>query len=52
MRMHPMVTHDGPVSIMRGFVRADWTRLLDEAGVAADVRWVVPFRWSVSGRGG
>lgn len=51
MRMHPMVIHDGPVSINRGFVRADWTRLLAEAGVAAEIRWVAPFRWAVSGRG-
>ena len=52
MRMHPMVIHDGPVSINRGFVRADWVRLLAEAGVAAEIRWVAPFRWAVSGRGG
>jgi 2-polyprenyl-3-methyl-5-hydroxy-6-metoxy-1,4-benzoquinol methylase len=52
MRMHPMVIHDGPVSINRGFVRDDWTRLLAEAGVAPDVRWVLPFRWAVAGRGG
>jgi hypothetical protein len=52
MRMHPMVIHDGPVSINRGFVRADWTRLLAEADVAAAVRWVPPFRWAVEGCGG
>ena len=52
MRLHPMVIHDGPVSINRGFVRADWTRLLAEADVTADIRWVAPFRWAVSGRGG
>lgn len=52
MRLHPMVIHDGPVSINRGFVRADWTRLLAEADVAAEIRWVAPFRWAVSGRGG
>lgn len=51
MRLHPMVIHDGPVSINRGFVRADWTRLLAEANVTADIRWVAPFRWAVSGRG-
>lgn len=51
MRLHPMVIHDGPVSINRGFVRADWVRLLAEAGVAAEIRWVAPFRWAVSGRG-
>ena len=52
LRLHPMVIHDGPVSISRGFVRADWVRLLAEAGIAADIRWVAPFRWAVSGRGG
>lgn len=52
MRMHPMVSHDGPISVMRGFTRADWRRLIAEAGVTAEVRWVVPFRWSVVGPGG
>ncbi|WP_137176346.1 methyltransferase domain-containing protein [Roseomonas sp. AR75] len=52
MRMHPMVSHDGPISVMRGFTRADWRRLLEEASVAAEVRWVLPFRWAVTGRGG
>ena len=51
MRMHPMVIHDGPVSINRGFKREDWTRLLAEAGIEAEIRWVAPFRWAVSGRG-
>lgn len=49
LRMHPMVTHDGPVSVMRGFTRADWQRLVAEAGVPAAIRWVAPFRWAVSG---
>jgi 2-polyprenyl-3-methyl-5-hydroxy-6-metoxy-1,4-benzoquinol methylase len=52
MRLHPMVRHDGPVSVGRGFDRADWTRLLAEAGVAAELRWAMPFRWVVAGRGG
>jgi 2-polyprenyl-3-methyl-5-hydroxy-6-metoxy-1,4-benzoquinol methylase len=52
MRMHSMVTHDGPVSVMRGFTRDDWQRLVAEAAVAADIRWVLPFRWAVSGPGG
>lgn len=47
LRMDPMVVHDSTVSIARGFVRADWERLLAEAGVAAEVRWAVPFRWTV-----
>ncbi|MGG5819690.1 methyltransferase domain-containing protein [Falsiroseomonas sp. HW251] len=51
MRMHPMVIHDGPVSINRGFTRADWTRLVAEAGVEAETGWVLPFRWAVSGPG-
>jgi 2-polyprenyl-3-methyl-5-hydroxy-6-metoxy-1,4-benzoquinol methylase len=52
LRLHPMCIHDGPVSIMRGFDRADLTRLIGEAGVAAELRWVLPFRWAVSGPGG
>ena len=47
-RMDPMVVHDSTVSIARGFVRADWERLLAEAQVAAEIRWAVPFRWAVS----
>jgi 2-polyprenyl-3-methyl-5-hydroxy-6-metoxy-1,4-benzoquinol methylase len=52
LRQHPMVCHDGPVSVMRGFDRADWRRLVAEAGVEAEIRWVLPFRWAVSGPGG
>ena len=44
---HPMVRHDGPVSVARAFTRRDWERMLDEAGVAARVRWHVPFRYCV-----
>lgn len=51
MRMHPMVSHDGPISIARGFKREDWKRLAVEAGVAAEARWVLPFRWAVEGPG-
>lgn len=51
LRMHPMVCHDGPVSIARGFDRADWRRLIAEAGIAATPRWVLPFRWAVEGPG-
>lgn len=47
LRMDPMVVHDSTVSIARGFTRADWQRLLAEAGVAAEIRWVFPFRWLV-----
>lgn len=47
-RWHPMVQHDGPVSVARSFTRADWKRSLAEAGVAAQVRWHLPFRYCVS----
>lgn len=51
LRMHPMVSHDGPVSVNRAFTRGDWARLLEGAGVEAEVRWTFPFRWAVSGPG-
>jgi 2-polyprenyl-3-methyl-5-hydroxy-6-metoxy-1,4-benzoquinol methylase len=47
LRMPPMVVHDSTVSIARGFTRADWRRLLDEAAVTAEIRWAFPFRWQV-----
>ncbi|MCG7362406.1 methyltransferase domain-containing protein [Roseomonas sp. ACRSG] len=51
LRMHRFVRHDGPVSIARGFVPADWERLLTEAGIASGAavisRWT-PFRLCVA----
>ena len=47
MRWHRFVQHDGPVSIARAFNRAEWQRLLAEAGVPGQVRWVFPFRLCV-----
>ncbi|MFZ4689625.1 MAG: methyltransferase domain-containing protein [Polymorphobacter sp.] len=47
LRWHPIVQHDGALSVRRAFVRADWDRLLAAAGVEADVRWHLPFRWGV-----
>lgn len=44
---HRFVRHDGPVSVRRAFTRADWDRVLRQAGVAADVRWHLPFRFCV-----
>lgn len=44
---HPMVRHDGPVSVARAFTRGDWVWLLGEAGVTARVRWHLPFRYCV-----
>ena len=48
MRWHRFVQHDGPVSIARAFKRAEWERLIAEAGVPAEVRWHFPFRLCVS----
>jgi SAM-dependent methyltransferase len=46
-RWHPIVRHDGMVSVARSFRRTDWQRLLAEAGVSAEVRWHLGFRWCV-----
>lgn len=47
---HPMVRHDGPISVARSFQRRDWDTLLARAGLAgvATVRWHMPFRYCVS----
>ena len=50
MRWHPIVRHDGALSVRRAFVRADWDRLLAAAGLnqpPVEVRWHAPFRWGV-----
>lgn len=47
---HEIVQHDGKISVTRSFRRAEWERLLRQAGLygAARVRWHVPFRLCVS----
>jgi len=47
---HPMVRHDGAISVARSFRRRDWNTLLRRAGLAgvAQVRWHMPFRLCVS----
>lgn len=48
MRWHPIVRHDGRLSIARSYRPEEWPPLLDEAGVrAARVRRVFPFRLCV-----
>ncbi|KPF75786.1 hypothetical protein IP88_07025 [alpha proteobacterium AAP81b] len=50
LRWHPIVAHDGALSVRRSFVRADWRRLLAAAGLGAapvEIRWHLPFRWGV-----
>ena len=48
MRWHPIVRHDGRLSIARSYRPAEWPPLLDEAGVRdARVHRVFPFRLCV-----
>ena len=46
-RWHRIIRIDGTISVARSFRRADWTRLLAEAGVDARVSWHMPFRLCV-----
>ncbi|MEM8825967.1 MAG: methyltransferase domain-containing protein [Pseudomonadota bacterium] len=48
MRWHPIVRHDGRLSVRRAFTRHDWLTLLDRAGIPAEVRWHPLFRWGVT----
>jgi SAM-dependent methyltransferase len=51
LRFHYFVQHDGPISITRAFVKADWERTLAAAGVApgeVGVRHRFPFRLCVT----
>jgi 2-polyprenyl-3-methyl-5-hydroxy-6-metoxy-1,4-benzoquinol methylase len=48
MRWHPIVRHDGRLSIARSYRPDEWPPLLDEAGVkGARVRRIFPFRLCV-----
>lgn len=50
MRWHPMVRHDGPISVARSFTREDWERLLIETELDAvvEIEWNPLFRYAVS----
>lgn len=49
LRMAPMVQHDAPLSVQRGFVRKDLTTLAAQADLPnATLRWHWPFRWTLS----
>ncbi len=49
MRWHPIVRHDGQLSIARSYRPTEWGPLLAEAGIAgAQVRRVFPFRLCVA----
>jgi 2-polyprenyl-3-methyl-5-hydroxy-6-metoxy-1,4-benzoquinol methylase len=47
MRWHPIVRHDGQLSIARSYRPDEWPAMLREAGVSARVRRVFPFRLCV-----
>ena len=48
LRGSRLVRHDAPLSVARAFTRADWRRLLAQAGIARySVRWCWAFRWQV-----
>ncbi len=53
--LHPFVQHDGPVSIARAFVAADWNRMCAAAGLGPDqvsIRGYTPGRLCVGRRKG
>jgi hypothetical protein len=44
----PMVQNDGPLSVLRAFSKADWERVLDEAGIKDfQLTWHWAVRWQV-----
>ena len=47
LRFHPIVAHDGALSVRRAFTREDWQRILAHAGIEAELRPHFPFRWTV-----
>lgn len=49
LRMAPMVQHDGPISVRRGFRREELARLAREADLPSPrIRWHWAFRWTLS----
>lgn len=43
-----LITHDGLISIRRGFKRREWTLLLQQAGIQHyQLKWCLPFRWKL-----
>lgn len=41
-----LITHDGLISIRRGFIRSEWQTLLKKAGIHHyKLTWCFPFRW-------
>jgi SAM-dependent methyltransferase len=49
LRMAPMVQHDGPMSVRRGFRRDELFRLAHDAHLPSpSIRWHWAFRWTLS----
>lgn len=49
LRMAPMVQHDGPLSVRRGFLRRELDALATEAGLPSPtIHWHWAFRWTLS----
>lgn len=49
LRLHPVVVHDGRISVARSLTRREWVERLRAAGIAAadvDVRWFM-FRFAI-----
>ena len=49
LRLHPVVTYDGRVSVARSLTRAEWERAVAQAGIASnavDLRWFM-FRLAI-----
>jgi len=43
-----LITHDGLISIERGFTRAEWVLLLQKANIGSyQSKWCFPFRWQI-----
>lgn len=43
-----LISHDGLISIRRGFTRQEWQSLLHQAGIVNyKIKWCFPFRWKL-----
>lgn len=49
LRLAPMVQHDGPISVLRGFRRPELTEIASRAALPdPDIQWHWAFRWTLS----
>jgi hypothetical protein len=49
LRLHAVVTYDGRISVARSLTRAEWERVIAQAGIpshAVDLRWFM-FRFAI-----